>query len=312
MNDPLQKLGDHIRKDVSQKEREQMRSEFFAYTKSHPPVVAIPSPFMRYSAAYAFGLLVLVTGPVVYAAEQSLPNDFLYPLKVEVLEPIVVSTFSFTKEGAADAKTALVGRRFTEAQELIVNDRLDDETSTNLRNRIAHEVAAIQTYIEETETGGNLSEALEVGSELETVLEGHGQVLTVLSEGTETQVDDASVDQLVDLVEEEGADTEEVSEGIEDVLSAAASIETNEYLVQVSEEAFDTLEEVRRDVELFSKEYPNGEVVTEAQAFLVQAEDAYSAARSSEEAGVFGSALSEFRDALQAADHARILIQIGE
>lgn len=311
MNEKLTDLARTTRPELPEHERAAMRSEFIAHMEANPARSrnAVPSPFMRYMPAYAFALLLFVTTPVIYAAERSLPNEALYSLKVNVIEPVVVSTFSITKEGAADAKSALIERRFTEAQALVARNELGEEESEELAARISMHVEELQTYIETTESSGDLSEALDTGSDLELALEGYGHALESMSETDPSEENDVHVDSLVAAFEADSVEAGEASEDIEDAL-AASSEETEQYLATISKDAEEALDRAREELaRTHDSALP---LIEEAEALVDEAEDAYSAGESSRRSGVSGSALSEYRDAFQAAERSRILLRAAE
>jgi hypothetical protein len=97
-------------------------------------VSQVPSPWFnvfafRYAPAFAL-ILVLGFGTVSLAAERSLPGDFLYPLKVDVSEPLQ-GALILDKEEKVDFEAAMVERRLNEV-EILTNKGAIDNNKTKI------------------------------------------------------------------------------------------------------------------------------------------------------------------------------------
>jgi hypothetical protein len=128
---------------LSALERERMRtllSEYAAFKPVRPPAHASPLRTLRMHPVFAgaFALLLLITsgGGAAYAAEGSLPGDLLYPVKVDVTEPVVTA---LTPRGKAQItwRLAIARRRLAEAHALAVAGRLASSTEAALVGRAA-------------------------------------------------------------------------------------------------------------------------------------------------------------------------------
>lgn len=79
--------------------------------------------------------LILIGGGAVYASENSLPGDMLYPIKTKITEPIV-KTLSITPEAKAKTETRLTEKRLKEAEALEKKGRLTPEKKELIKEKI--------------------------------------------------------------------------------------------------------------------------------------------------------------------------------
>lgn len=77
-------------------------------------------------------MIILIGGGTAYASEASLPGDFLYPVKVDVAEP-VVGALTFGASAQANWHEQLVERRLQESETLAEDNQLST-SSTDLIN----------------------------------------------------------------------------------------------------------------------------------------------------------------------------------
>ncbi len=308
MNKQLETIARESRPTLSDTERAAMRSEFMVHMEKNPVKVSILSPYMHFAGVYAFAALLLVSVPTLYAAERSLPSDVLYPLKVEVIERLVVSAASVSEAAEADVRTSLLERRLKEARLLALDGRLGAEESSVVSRELAAHIENLQQYAEESESEGNLSESLETSSELEATLGGYERALAVISQTTPE--DDVYVDGLTETLALERRESQNSSEEVEGDLAADMSSESAQYLAEVSDDAERIVMKARRAANAAAA--VEFSVATAALAIVEGAEDALAAAHSSEASGAAGSAITEYRDALRAASESLILLGAGE
>jgi hypothetical protein len=97
-------------------------------------------------AVASIAAVVLIGGTSAFASQQSLPGDILYPIKVNIVEPLKVAL-----AGSADARqkveVALVGERLKEAETLAVQGRLASSTADNLEQAVVAQVQTIQPQL---------------------------------------------------------------------------------------------------------------------------------------------------------------------
>lgn len=146
-NIEIQKGKDQMKKiSLTKDEKSQMLQNLSLYADLNMP---IPKPDMEKvlnfwglqintRVAYVLAsilFMALIGGGAVYASENSLPGDLLYPIKTKITEPIV-KTLSITQEAKAKIETRLTEKRLKEADELDRKGKLTSETKKILNEKI--------------------------------------------------------------------------------------------------------------------------------------------------------------------------------
>jgi hypothetical protein len=133
-------------------ERAQMRAALLSHAAFHSTQPATsPAPakpavgWWRYITATvtAFSLIMVVT--VSASAHQSLPGDHLYPLKVQVIEPLVVSLQN-RDLSVSEQTNLLLERRLSEVKQLEETNTLSDVAAASIAEMVT---AHTQVLIEE-------------------------------------------------------------------------------------------------------------------------------------------------------------------
>jgi hypothetical protein len=178
---------------LTKTEAQDMRERLISYSHLHDSLpeqeaVSIFSYFKYSRIAFsrpliAGGLIaVLLVGStgVSYAAENALPGEPLYAVKVSVVEPI--QTALITEPVAkAQWQSELASRRLTEASTLAVQNKLATSTQEYLAQSVEQHVALAQEGASELSSSGNDTAALTVQSDLEAKLTAHADLLSVLT-----------------------------------------------------------------------------------------------------------------------------------
>ncbi len=144
-NDNLKKGIDELKRiSLTSDEKKAMFARLSAYAEFHAPknIPPVRSPWYieafqgSYRAAMGSALTVmLVFGSVVYGAENALPGDFLYPIKVNVNES-VQGAFLTSLEAKANWESEKFVRRLEEAESLVRMGKLDDKALEEVEARI--------------------------------------------------------------------------------------------------------------------------------------------------------------------------------
>lgn len=156
----LNKKAQHIR--LSMAERALLRDRVVSYMEYHPlpkektrvaPVVELTSePYKAFNFSRvqiggfmgAFTMLILVVIPVV--AEQAMPGDVLYPVKVQFNEE-VRSTLSFSPYAKVEWETERLERRLAEARLLADEGKLTQEIEAEVAQAVQQHSDAAQEGI---------------------------------------------------------------------------------------------------------------------------------------------------------------------
>lgn len=168
---------------LSEEERTAVRRSLISFMEKgkaparHPLPFTIPghagfwSSVALRTALLACVFLLAGTGVAVAAAE-TVPGDWLYPLKVEVFE-IVRGRFTFTSEGRAAWEAARARRRLQEAGHLAARDTLTDDAWLTLHALFTEHVNEAERRIDVLAREGHAAVSARLGADLESHLEAH-------------------------------------------------------------------------------------------------------------------------------------------
>jgi hypothetical protein len=144
-NDIFQKGIENLKNiKMSEDEKAEMRNNLSVYINNNPlNPVKTPSPyfsFFSFNVRRSFvmvSVLVLifgVSGTAVFASEESLPGDLLYPVKVKITEPLV-GVVTFNKNAKINWEAKKANRRLKEAENLVQQNRLNTKSIQEIESR---------------------------------------------------------------------------------------------------------------------------------------------------------------------------------
>lgn len=182
----LKKLQNALKSvHLSKEEKAEGRAAFTAFMQENPlPGRAKPGFFSSFylrlrrpvlASAMAFGLLVVTTGGVTYASESSLPGDFLYPFKVDVVEE-VRGAFQFNIEGKASWDAERIQRRFEEAKKLEDKGKLNPEFKFQIKEKMEEHKEEFKNHLEDLKDKGKPDRADEMEMEFKFIFEQQEQL----------------------------------------------------------------------------------------------------------------------------------------
>lgn len=255
-------------------------------------------------AALFLVIAVALSGGVSYAAQNSLPGDALYGVKIQVNEK-VRTAFAFSDEAKAKVETSLATERLEEAEELAVEGRLDSETSARIAENFAAHAERVQARIADFESRGNLETAADLGSNFEVSLRAHAKILVNLGETS----DDASESEPL---------LEEVQDRQEEVIKTNTSIEikvSGEEKTRVKSAAEgkmgaaeNKIAEVKAYLEKIEAKF-GAAAVAEAKAQLSAAESLFAEGKTQLEADAYADSFVTFQKAHRTAQEAKLLVE---
>lgn len=156
MNDLEKKLQQHTsHMRLTQHEKDAMRLVLQTHMHTYP--LPTPSPWFGFALQTrlivpAFAVLLLCVS-TTYAAQDALPGDLLYPIKIHINEQVEVA-LADTPEKKIAVEVQLAERRVGEVQTLAARGTLDVSTTRELEdnfNAHAKEALILATTIEEKE-----------------------------------------------------------------------------------------------------------------------------------------------------------------
>ncbi|MBI2013319.1 MAG: hypothetical protein HYS87_00565 [Candidatus Colwellbacteria bacterium] len=121
-------------------------------------------------------LIALSVGGVSFAAENSLPGDALYPIKVGVNEQ-VRGALAFGATSKAKWATRLLERRLEEAEQLTIENRMNADARAQVGSNFAAHADRVEAHITELEEKGNVTAAADIASNLAVSLMAHERIL---------------------------------------------------------------------------------------------------------------------------------------
>ncbi len=156
-----------------------------------PKQSPIKSNWVTYSQIFAFkkhkmayytviaSLIVILSGQgIVYASQDSLPGDILYPVKIKVLEP-VRSALTLSTEAKAEYESNLATKRLEEAEKLASNNKLDKDTEKRISELVKNHTSALDNDLSRlNKSSKNKKEKVDdIVTNFQAGMNAHSQVL---------------------------------------------------------------------------------------------------------------------------------------
>lgn len=181
---------------LSASSRERMERDLRAYAQLHGVREAEPGrsieqvPFgtslftrlvhIRPMTAALLAITLVLGAGTSYAAENAVPGDLLYPVKVEVNENIKTA-LAFSNEAEAKLQAHLVQERLKEARELASRGELNAEASAEISTRVRHHYDEAVRESTAAHAAGDVESSATVRAELEGTLRTYADVLSSLN-----------------------------------------------------------------------------------------------------------------------------------
>ncbi len=266
-----------------------------------------------YALAGIVAIVILVTGSGAYAAEQSLPGDLLYPLKVNVIEP-AQGFFNFSPQAQAAWDIQLANNRLAEIEKLAAQGKLttaiQSAASARLTNTISNAQERLQTMQQEKNTA---PAAGALASDLEVSLKAHALVLQKISDIQNNN--HGLVENIIQNIRthEQKVTTMQNQDTAESAILFQATSSPQTPFTDTQQRTSVEQEATRaRDAIMHAQSYIK-EYQTEAQATTT--DDAYTHIQSAQEhanngvahekSGQYKEAFSDFQDAAESAQNAQ-------
>ncbi|PIR89263.1 MAG: hypothetical protein COU07_02265 [Candidatus Harrisonbacteria bacterium CG10_big_fil_rev_8_21_14_0_10_40_38] len=253
-------------------------------------------------------LIAALGGGTSFAAENTIPGDILYPVKVGVNEK-VGTLLHFSEEGKADYATQIASKRLQEFEELVNKGELNSETKSEVEGRFDIQIEKLNTLIGKFEADENVHAALGVVSGLEGVLKAHDRIIKNFDDSDE-RINSVSL---------------KVSNDLEDVIGTRSKLEgrvTSESKTESEQAAKGKIGAAENAISS-AKNYieKNNDLLDEktrddVSIRIKAAADALFDAKTNLDAGNFGQAFNLGNKAIRLAQEARVLanahVRIGE
>jgi hypothetical protein len=124
-------------------------------------------------------IAVILGASAVYASEQSLPGDLLYPIKTKITEPIETA-LAITPQAKAEVETKFAERRLKEAEALDkmgrLTPKLDKEISKKFDSHVS-DFYKIKKQIQKNDATSSIDENNQIQKDFENTINTHKEIL---------------------------------------------------------------------------------------------------------------------------------------
>ena len=171
------------------------------------PIRITPSPFFfitpRFMSSLAFVLVLAVVGSsTAYAAEGAVPGDLLYPLKINVNEPMR-ATLALSSESKAIWHADAAERRMKEAEVLAARGTLTADVKAELEKNFDAHATEVETIVEAFGEDDPVI-AADISTRLGSSIAAHSAVIARLGEEGEDEESRGESEDFVRTLKERG------------------------------------------------------------------------------------------------------------
>ncbi|ETB63954.1 TPA: hypothetical protein DIC38_01520 [Candidatus Nomurabacteria bacterium] len=154
---------------------------------------SVQSPWSFYSFFYSIKnnhlvyyvviplIIILSGGGVVFASQDSLPDDILYPIKVKLLEP-AEGALKFSKIEKAKYQSELAKNRLIEAQILANENKLDEPTEEKLNKLLINHTVSLNKTVNKVHKDNSKKEIDELITDFSAEMNANARILEVINE----------------------------------------------------------------------------------------------------------------------------------
>ncbi|MDP3994200.1 MAG: DUF5667 domain-containing protein [Candidatus Doudnabacteria bacterium] len=326
MTDNFEKIFGEARKtSLPKDEKEQIRSRLLAFIQAHPVREGYPIRHLWQRSRIFLSLknlkpmpiiiaiFILLGGSVSASAENSLPGDLLYPVKISVNEK-VVSAFKLSSDAKANWEVRIAERRLEEAEHIAIGTDVNvsgdmrSQAIANIRENFEKQESRIQDRIAKLEAEGNTQAAASLSSKLEVSLETHAAILNRLEQKLEGTANNEGIKpalrELRLKIEARGEATAKTRGELEAKVSAAPDVMAAAFGAATA--SANKIEEVTKFIAQATIRL-GADAVIEAEAKLEAANQVRSEAQAKFDTGAYGEAFVLFHESARAAQEAKLL-----
>src|SRR3989338_4267734 len=202
MENMLEKfISDARSVSLKEEEKSAMRQTLVSFVRTHPGMIGVETRQVEQRPGILQGLVSLMFKPMPlvliialifggsasFAAEQALPGDALYPVKVRVNEE-VRGWVTLTPEAKAQWEARKAERRLLEAEKLVSRGEFNTQASAHIEENFEAHAQRVTERTEAFSDKENFEAAADVSARFETSLMAHERILEKLVnelEGTE-------------------------------------------------------------------------------------------------------------------------------
>lgn len=247
---------------------------------------------------------LIVTGGagVSVAAENALPGDALYGIKVGVNEN-VRAALSFSSEAKARWEGRRAERRLEEAEKLAAEGSASADVLARLQSNFEAHAERVESRIAEFESRENFAAAADVAANFQTSLRAHESILARLSNETE-----ANLGSLLASVRARASAVASAMSRANANITAGVSVDVKDAAEGMLGAAENKIAEVKAFINRMESRV-SAEASAEARAKLSAAESALAQGNARFGAEAYAEAFTLYQQALQTAQEAKLLLE---
>lgn len=122
-------------------------------------------------------LIIILSGTsIVFASENILPDSVLYPIKVNIVEPIE-GAISFSQKSKARHESNLAEKRIVEAERLASEGKLDINTENKINKLISKHTIALNKAIDKINISDKNQDVEEITTNFQAEMNAHAVIL---------------------------------------------------------------------------------------------------------------------------------------
>lgn len=323
----LQQLGrEGYRVHLQPDERQQGRQQLLEFMASHPlrtlPATrtngfvwhALRPAFWLRPALLAGCLVVAVGASTVTAAEQALPGELLYGVKIYVTEG-VRGWLAVTQEAKARLAVSRTQRRLEETTRLAASQRMDAEVLGAVETRLQAQADQTTHEIERLQAKGNAEVAAQLSSTYEAVIKVNELLLQSIESTVQAHQDDRdkprALAPVISQLQAQGAAAASVRSDAEAQVADAPQEKTRVAAERKLKSVNKSLESVRAQLDRRRSRLTT-EAAAQLEAQVDQAQLALTDGQETLEVGAYGAAFARFQVAERTATRAGLLLKAQE
>jgi hypothetical protein len=248
--------------------------------------------------------VALAGGGIAFAAENSLPGDILYTVKINFNENLIAAV-KVTQKDKASWQVDKTERRLQEASTLIVLGKADSKNQAEIQNNFEQTSNQAQDSIQSLDNAGNATSAAEVAAKLEAVLKVHQQILSAVQ-------DDEPATSTVMTLQDKLSDKVAKLEIIKTLIQAKIAMNGNE--AGVSSDAENGIQKAKNKINSVKKFVENNSdklsigAVKDADQDLSEAAAGVEDAQGKLKDNMAGEAFNSANDASEVAQKVQLLL----
>jgi hypothetical protein len=301
---------------MNTEEKGAVRGALLSYMQENPAVVRKPedsrlqyrtsnvnnSLINKKNMTLAIIVALLLGGGTSFAAENSLPGDVLYPIKIHVNEN-VQELVAVSDEAEAKVQAKLAERRLEEVEKLAADGKLTAETSADLRLRFEEHAEKSKEHRGKVEEGEDEDAAEDINSDIEVSLRMHQNLLEDI--GGASVETEGLVRGILEGVKHHLKETGEKRASMEERAFTGEGADAKTAVEGVMKSAQNKIDEVMKFLEA-KKDTLSAHVLLGAQAHLKEANAAMAEGKAKMVVPAYKDAFALFKKAAREAQEAKI------